>query len=189
MREGKVERETQETKVEVNLILEGAGEAEVETGIEFFDHLLEAFARHGNFDLKAKAKGDFEHHIAEDVMIALGNALNEALGDKEGIRRMGDAIVPMDDSLVLVALDLGGRVYTDIDMDFNKPELVDMDSDLFVHLLETFADNSKCNLHVDVLRGRNDHHMAEATFKALGVALSDAVKKVGEGVPSTKGVV
>lgn len=187
MREAKIERETKETTVEVQLSIEGTGEAEVETGIEFFDHLLESFAKHGRFDLTAKSKGDFEHHIAEDTMIALGSALEEALGDKSGIRRMGDAIVPMDDSLALVAIDLGGRTYSDVEVDFEKEKLVDLTSDLFVHLLETLASNAECNLHVDILRGNNDHHMAEAAFKALGVALSEAVREEGEGVPSTKG--
>ena len=189
MREGKVERETGETTVLVKIVLDGSGEAEVETGIEFFDHLLESFAKHGRFNLMAKSKGDFEHHIAEDTMIALGQALEDALGDKKGIKRMGDAIFPMDDSLALVALDLGGSVYSKVDVSFNKKELIGMDSDLFVHLLETLADNAQCNLHVDLLRGNNDHHKAEAIFKGLGAALSEAVEKVGEGVPSTKGVV
>lgn len=189
MREGKVERKTKETTIEVKIVLEGSGESEVETGIEFFDHLLESFAKHGKFDLVASSQGDFEHHIAEDTMIALGKALEEALGDKKGIRRMGDAFVPMDDSLAMVALDLGGRVYAEVDVDFEKEELIDLDSDLFVHLLETLASNAKCNLHVDILRGANDHHKAEAVFKALGIALSEAVSEVGQGVPSTKGVV
>lgn len=189
MREGKFERETEETTVEVKIELEGSGESEVETGIEFFDHLLESFAKHGKFNLVAKSQGDFEHHIAEDTMIALGKSLEEALGDKKGIRRMGDATVPMDDSLALVALDLGGRVYTDVNVDFGKEELVDLNSDLFVHLLEALASNANCNLHVDILRGANDHHKAEAVFKALGIALSEAVSEVGQGVPSTKGVV
>lgn len=189
MRKGEVKRKTKETTIDVQITLEGSGEADVETGIEFFDHLLESFAKHGRFDFIAKSQGDFEHHIAEDTMIALGKALNEALGDKGGIRRMGDATVPMDDSLALVALDLGGRVYTNIEVDFEKEELIDLNSDLFVHLLETLASNAECNLHVDLLRGSNDHHKAEAIFKALGVALSEAVAKKGEEVPSTKGVV
>lgn len=189
MRKGTIERETKETTVEVSIILDGEGEADVETGIRFFDHLLESFAKHGKFDLLAKSKGDFEHHIAEDTMIALGKALEDALGDKKGIRRMGDAIVPMDDSLAMVALDLGGRVYSEIDVNFEKEKLIDLNSDLFVHLLETFASNSKCNLHVDTLRGDNDHHKAEAVFKALGIALSEAVSKKGDKVPSTKGVI
>ncbi|KXB05174.1 hypothetical protein AKJ50_01615 [candidate division MSBL1 archaeon SCGC-AAA382A13] len=189
MRKAKYERKTKETDVEVQIVLEGTGEAEVETGIDFFDHLLESMAKHGNFDLTAKGKGDFEHHIAEDVTIALGKCFEKALGDKKGIRRMGDAVVPMDDSLVLVALDLGGREYSDIDVTFEKEKIVDLTSDLFVHLLETLSSNLKCNLHVDVLRGANDHHKAEATFKALGVALSEAVEKIGEEIPSRKGMI
>lgn len=189
MREAKLERKTEETVVEVKIVLEGTGEAEVGTGIEFFDHLLESFAKHGRFDLVARAKGDFEHHIAEDTMIVLGKAIRRALGEKGGIRRMGHAIVPMDDSLALVALDLGDRVYTKIEVDFGKEKLNDLTSDLFVHLLETLASNAKCNLHVDVLRGTNDHHKAEAIFKALGIALSESVRVVGGGTPSTKGVV
>ncbi len=189
MRKAKIERETKETVVRVEFTLDGSGKAEVETGIEFFDHLLEAFSKHGRFDLVAKSKGDFDHHIAEDTMIALGQALEDALDDKRGIKRMGDAIVPMDDSLALVAIDLGGRVYSNIKVDFEKEQLIDLSSDLFVHLIETFANNAKCNLHVDLLRGANDHHKAEAIFKALGVALSEAVTKVDEEIPSTKGMV
>lgn len=189
MRKVETSRETEETVVNVELNLDGEGEVKVETGIEFFDHLLESLGKHGRFDLTAEGEGDFDHHIAEDVTIALGEAFEEALGEKKGIRRMGDAIVPMDDSLALVAVDFGGRVYSDIDVDFEKEELIDLNSDMFVHLLETFSSNSNCNLHVDILRGSNDHHKAEAVFKALGVASSEAVMVVGEGVPSRKGVV
>lgn len=189
MRKTSVERETKETTVKVEFNLDGSGKADVETGIRFFDHLLEAFSKHGRFDLVAKSKGDFDHHIAEDTMIALGKALQESVGDKKGIRRMGDAIVPMDDSLALVAIDLGGRVYSDIEVDFEKEKLIDLNSDLFVHLIETLASNSDCNLHVDLLRGSNDHHKAEAIFKGLGVALSEAVTEIDEEIPSTKGVI
>lgn len=189
MRKAELQRETKETVIEVSFNLDGEGNAEIETGIEFFDHLLESFTKHGRFDLVVKSKGDFEHHIAEDTMIVLGQVLNEALDDKKGIRRMGDAIVPMDDALSLVSLDLGGRTYSDIEVEFKKEKLVDMNSDLFVHLLETLASNANCNLHVDVMRGYNDHHKAEATFKALGIALSTAVRKRGKGVPSTKGTI
>ena len=189
MRVGEIERETKETTINVRFDLDGNGEADVETGIEFFDHLLEAFTKHGRFDLTVDSKGDFDHHIAEDTMICLGKALEDALGDKSGIRRMGDAIVPMDDSLALVAIDLGGRCYSNVEVDFVKEKLIDLNSDLFVHLLETFGNNANANLHVDILRGNNDHHMAEAIYKALGIALFEAVKKVGEGVPSTKGTV
>ncbi|KXA99502.1 imidazoleglycerol-phosphate dehydratase [candidate division MSBL1 archaeon SCGC-AAA261C02] len=190
MREGKIERKTKETTIDVKINLDGSGEAEVQTGIRFFNHLLESFAKHGRFDLEAKAQGDFEHHIAEDTMIALGAALEDALGDKVGIRRMGDAIVPMDDSLALVAIDLGGRVYSEIEVDFTKKQLDDLSSDLLVHLLETFASNGKFNLHVKIMRGDNDHHKAEAIFKALGVALSEAVSLTGSReIPSTKGAI
>lgn len=189
MRKAKIERETKETVIEVSLNLDGSGKADIKTGIKFFDHLLQSFARHGRLDLSVDSRGDFEHHIAEDTMICLGKGVGKALGDKTGIRRMGDAIVPMDDSLSLVAIDLGGRVYSDIRVKFTKEKLVDMTSDLFVHLLETFANNAECNLHVEILRGSNDHHMAEATFKALGVSLTEAVRQVGQELPTTKGVI
>ncbi|MBS3815443.1 MAG: imidazoleglycerol-phosphate dehydratase HisB [Hadesarchaea archaeon] len=190
MRECKIERKTKETTIIVKINLDGTGEAEVQTGIKFFDHLLESFAKHGRFDLKAKAKGDFEHHIAEDTMISLGKAIEKALEDKKGIRRMGDAIVPMDDSLALVAIDLGGRVYSEVEVDFTKKKLDDLSSDMLFHLLETFASNGEFNLHVKLLRGKNDHHKAEAAFKALGVALSEAVSLTGvEDIPSTKGAI
>ncbi|MFP4005353.1 MAG: imidazoleglycerol-phosphate dehydratase HisB [Candidatus Hadarchaeia archaeon] len=189
MRKGAFERETEETTVRVRLNLDGNGDSEVETGIEFFDHLLESFSKHGRIDLTVESGGDFEHHIAEDTMIALGKALLDSLGEREGIRRMGSSVVPMDDALALVAIDLGGRVYSDVEVDFNKKRLEDLNTDLFRHLLITFSDNSNSNLHVKVLRGENDHHKAEAVFKALGVAISEAVAEMGGGVPSTKGVV
>ncbi len=191
MRIGKVKRETKETKVEVQVNLDGSGEANVDTSIRFLDHLLGSFAKHGCIDLKAKARGDFKHHIAEDVMIALGTAIDRALGRKVGIRRMGDAIVPMDDALALVAIDLGGRAYPRIDLKFRGKRLADLDLDLVEHLLETLAMNGKFNLHVELLRGRNDHHKVEAVFKALGVALSDAASRRprAKGVSSTKGVI
>lgn len=189
MRKSQITRETKETKIKAELVLEGSGETEVETGIEFFDHLLESFTKHGRFDLRVESSGDFDHHIAEDTMIVLGKAIDKALEDKKGIRRMGDAFVPMDDSLALASIDLGGRVYSDIEVDFEKEKLNGLNSDLFVHLLETFAGNAECNLHIDILRGYNDHHKAEAVFKAFGIALSEAVEKIGDDVPSTKGVV
>jgi imidazoleglycerol-phosphate dehydratase len=191
MRMGNVSRKTKETEVELRINLDGSGEARVNTGIKFLDHLLSSFAKHGCFDLTVKARGDLEHHIAEDVMIVLGEALDKALGAKEGIRRMGDAIVPMDDALVLAAVDLGGRAYAEIDVKFSKKKLDDLSSDLIEHLLRTLATSGKLNLHVQVLRGRNDHHIAEAIFKALGVAFSRAVRREPRraGIPSTKGVI
>jgi imidazoleglycerol-phosphate dehydratase len=191
MRTGSVSRKTKETQVAVKINLDGSGVARVKTSIKFLDHLLNSFAKHGCFDLTVNARGDLEHHIAEDVIIALGEALDKALGTKSGIRRMGDAIVPMDDALVLVAVDLGGRAYAETDVEFSKKKLDDLSSDLIEHLLQTLATNAKMNLHTQVIRGRNDHHKAEAIFKALGIALAEAVSREPRrvGVPSTKGVI
>lgn len=191
MRIGKVERKTKETEVWVRVNLDGAGRAKVDTSIKFLDHLLSSFAKHGCVDLELRARGDFEHHIAEDAMVALGEAIERALGKKVGIERMGDAIVPMDDSLVMAAVDLSGRAFPDIEAKFAKRKLDDLSSDLVVHMLQTLATNGKFNLHVKVLRGQNDHHKAEAIFKAIGVALSRAVAKSPRrrGIPSTKGVI
>lgn len=191
MRRGKVKRKTKETEVDVQVNLDGSGKAKADTGVKFFDHLLESMAKHGCMDLRVKARGDFEHHVAEDVMICLGAAMDKALGKKIGIRRMGDAIVPMDDALALVAVDLSGRAYSKVKVEFRKKRLDDLSSDLVEHLLETLASNGRFNLYVEVMRGRNDHHKAEAIFKALGVALSEAVGKRprAKGVSSTKGVI
>ncbi|MDI6883785.1 MAG: imidazoleglycerol-phosphate dehydratase HisB [Hadesarchaea archaeon] len=190
MRIGKVERKTKETEVMVRLNLDGSGKAKVDTTIKFLDHLLASFAKHGCLNLELRARGDLEHHIAEDAMIALGEAIERALGKKTGIERMGDAIVPMDDALVMAAVDLGGRAFPDIEAKFTKRKLDDLSSDLVVHLLQTLATNGRFNLHVKVMRGKNDHHKAEAIFKAMGVAFSRAAAKSlrRRGVPSTKGV-
>jgi len=191
MRVSKVKRKTKETEVEARINLDGSGTASVDTGIKFFDHMLSSFAKHGCFDLRVKARGDFEHHVAEDTMIALGEAIDRALGAKAGIRRMGDAIVPMDDALALAAVDLSGRAYPEIEVKFAKRKVGDLSSDLIKHVIQVLAINGKFNLHVQVLRGQNDHHKAEAIFKALGVALAEAVSKSArrKGVPSTKGVI
>lgn len=191
MRSGRVVRKTKETEVMVRLNLDGSGEVRIGTGIKFLDHLLASFAKHGCFDLELRASGDFEHHVAEDAMIALGEALEKALGKKSGIRRMGDAIVPMDDALVLVAVDLSGRAYPSVEAKFTKRRLDDLSSDMVGHVLETLATTGKFNLHARVLGGKNDHHKAEAIFKAVGVALAQAVGKEPRrrGVPSTKGVI
>jgi len=190
VRVSRVRRKTKETAVGIRINLDGSGMARVDTGIKFLDHLLASFAKHGCFDLELRARGDFEHHIAEDAMIALGEAIRRALGKKEGIQRMGDAVVPMDDALVLAAVDLSGRAYPDIEAKFTKRRLDDLSSDMVVHLLETLATNGRFNLHVQVLRGKNDHHKAEAIFKALGAALARATSRAPRrrGVPSTKGL-
>lgn len=190
MRKASVKRKTKETEVKVSINLDGRGRTDISTSIKFFDHLLSSFAKHGNFDITIRARGDLPHHIAEDVMIALGEAVEKALGKKLGIERFGDATVPMDDALVVVAVDLGGRAYSEIEASFRKRWLDDLSSDLFPHLLQTFATNCKLNLHVKVMRGKNDHHKAEAIFKALGIAMRRAVAKIpGRSIPSTKGVV
>ncbi|MDH5443803.1 MAG: imidazoleglycerol-phosphate dehydratase HisB [Hadesarchaea archaeon] len=191
MRVSKVRRKTKETKIEVELNLDGSGKANVNTEIKFLNHLLASFAKHGCFDLKLRARGDFKHHIAEDAMIALGEAIERALGKKVGIERMGDATVPMDDALVLAAVDLSGRAFPDIEAKFAKRKLDDLNSDMIEHMLQALATNGKFNLHVKVLRGKNDHHKAEAIFKALGVALARAASRSPRRreVPSTKGVI
>lgn len=190
MRVGELNRKTKETDVKVSLNLDGNGTASVNTGIKFLDHMLTSLATHACFDLKVEAKGDLEHHVTEDVMISLGAALERALGDKVGIERMGSAIVPMDDALALVAVDLSGRAYAAVKVGFKKRYLYDLSSELIEHMLQTLAASGKLNLHAQVLRGRNDHHKAEAIFKALGLALARAVERNPRrlGVPSAKGV-
>lgn len=189
MRISEKTRKTKETDVRVRINLDGSGRARVDTGIKFLDHLLESLAKHGSFDLQVVARGDLPHHVAEDTMIVLGEAIDSALGNKAGIARMGDAIVPMDDALVMVAIDLGGRAYPSIEASFWKKKVEDLSTDLIAHLLETLAVSGKMNLHVEVMRGKNDHHKAEAIFKGIGVALSKACRRTGRrSVPSTKGV-
>jgi imidazoleglycerol-phosphate dehydratase len=190
MRRARIKRKTKETEIEVELNLDGEGRAEVDTPIKFLNHLLSSFAKHACFDLRLRGRGDFPHHLAEDTMIVLAAALDKALGRQLGIERMGHAVVPMDDALVMVAVDLSGRAYSDVEVNFRKRRLDDLSSDMVAHLLQTFALNGRFNLHVKILRGRNDHHKAEAVFKALGVALRRASSILpGRKVSSTKGVV
>lgn len=191
MRTSERKRKTRETDVAVRINLDGRGRSEVDTGIKFLNHLLETFAKHGSFDLRINSRGDLPHHVAEDTMITLGEAIDEALGKKAGIARMGYAIVPMDDALVMAAIDLSGRAFADIRARFWKKKIEDLSTDLLAHLLQTLAVSCRMNLHVEVLRGKNDHHKAEAIFKAVGVALSSACRKTRKGgvIPSTKGVI
>ncbi len=187
-----ITRHTNETQIELVLNLDGTGAAEIETGVGFFDHMLHHVAHHGLFDLTVKAEGDLHidaHHTIEDVAICLGRALDEALGDRKGIVRMGSAYVPMDEALARVVVDLSGRPYVVIQADFDTPLIGQMPTSLVAHVLESIAFNAKMNLHAAVLYGRDDHHKAEALFKALGRALNAAVMidpRRG-GVPSTKG--
>jgi len=188
-RKGKVERKTRETDIILELNLDGSGKCRVATGIKMFDHFLSQVAQHGRFDLTLAASGDDQHHLAEDVAICFGQALNQALGEKRGIVRMGDATVPMDDSLAQVAVDLSGRGYAVLDMEFRKNDMAGFATDLIRHFLESLAAEGKLNLHARVLYGKNDHHKAEAVFKALGRALDLATRpdpRISGELPSTK---
>ncbi len=190
-----VRRETRETRVELALNVDGSGRADVQTGIGFLDHMLDSFARHGRFDVTLRAEGDLhvdQHHTAEDVGITLGQALNQALGERRAIRRFGDATVPLDEALCLVAVDLGGRGWASIDLPFNGTTIGELSSEMIVHFLHSLAMEGRFSLHVRLLAGENDHHRAEATFKALARALDDATRpdpRIAGEVPSTKGVI
>jgi imidazoleglycerol-phosphate dehydratase len=171
------------------LNLDGTGKHDINTGIKMLDHLISQTAKHGRLDLKLTASGDDEHHVTEDIAICLGKALNEALGEKLGIARMADAIVPMDEALASVAVDLSGRGYCVLDAEFKKNDMRGFHSDLIRHFLESFAMEGRLNLHARVLYGTNDHHKAEALFKALGRALDIATRidtRTSGELPSTK---
>jgi imidazoleglycerol-phosphate dehydratase len=184
-----IQRETRETNISLELNVDGSGNYEMLTGLRMFDHLLSQLARHGVFDIKISATGDDQHHLVEDVALCLGKALAEALGDKRGIVRMADATVPMDDALATVAVDIGGRGYTLLELPFSDNDMAGFATDLIRHFLETFAAEARINLHARVLYGTNDHHKAEALFKALARAL-DAATRIDERIsgelPSTK---
>ncbi|MEZ4681188.1 MAG: imidazoleglycerol-phosphate dehydratase HisB [Caldilineaceae bacterium] len=191
-RQAQIERKTKETQITVAIDLDGSGRAEVSTGIGFLDHMLTLFAGHGLFDLKVQANGDLhidDHHTAEDVMICLGKAVDQALGTRQGITRTAHSFVPMDEALALVAIDLSGRPYCVFDAEFVTPALGQLGTDLLFHLFESLAIHARMNLHAKVFYGRNDHHKAEALFKALARALDSATQfdpRRGD-VPSTKG--
>jgi len=192
MRQASVKRTTKESDVSVKLNLDGTGKIEISTGEPFFDHMLSQLGKHASFDLEIKTVGDIEvdsHHSVEDTSLALGQALREALGDKSGIRRFGDALVPLDEVLVQAAVDLSGRPY----LVHQEPNIVELigtfDTTLGRHIWESFVAEARIALHVRVLEGRNAHHVYEAQFKAVARALKEAVSvdsRVG-GIPSTKG--
>ena len=191
-RTARVERITKETSVLVELDLDGSGTTTVRTGVPFFDHMLSQLGKHGLLDLNVEAAGDIEidaHHTVEDTALTLGQALREALGDKSGIRRFGDALVPLDETLCQVAVDLSGRPY----LVHTEPDIVELigsyETTLTKHVWESFVAEARICLHVRVLEGRNAHHVNEAQFKAVARALRDAVRLDGvAGIPSTKGV-
>jgi len=187
-----IERNTKETQIELTLNIDGTGQAAIDTGIGFLDHMLTLLAGHGLFDIMIKANGDLhidEHHTAEDTCICLGKALDQALGDRRGIVRTAHSYVPMDEALALVAIDLGGRPYCVFQAEFTTPALGQLSTDLIGHLLESLSFHARMNLHAQVLYGRNDHHKVEAIFKGLARALdhATALDPRRQDVPSTKG--
>lgn len=194
IRRATVERKTGETSITVSLDLDGSGKWQVETGLGFFDHMLSHIAKHGVFDLDLRAKGDLHvdaHHTIEDVGIALGQAFSEALGDRAGIVRAGSAYMPLDEALAFAAVDISGRPYAVLDLQLLGREVGGLAPDLFPHFLESFAASLGANINVRVLSGVNDHHKAEAAFKALARALDAATRidpRRGGDIPSTKGV-
>lgn len=192
MRSARVERKTKESEVLVELNIDGTGTTSIDTGEPFFNHMLEQLGKHSGFDLKVKTVGDMEvdsHHTVEDTSLAIGQALREALGDKAGIRRFGDALVPLDEVLVQAAVDLSGRPY----LVHNQPHIVELigtfDTTLGKHIWESFVATAQIALHIRVLEGANAHHVLEAQFKAVARALKDAVALDNQvkGIPSTKG--
>lgn len=193
MRTAEISRQTNETQITIKLEIDGTGKHEISTGIGFLDHMLTHLAVHGLFDLTVQAKGDLEvdtHHTVEDVALALGQAFDQALGDRKGIFRMGDCFAPMDETLAHVAIDLSGRPYAVIQAEWHTPYVGDIPTTLFPHFFESFAITARCNLHARVLSGRDDHHQAEALFKAWARALDSAtqtdLRRAGN-IPSTKG--
>ena len=185
------ERNTNETKIKIELNLDGSGESIIETGIPFFDHMLEQISRHGNLDLKISAKGDLqidEHHTIEDVGIALGETFVKAIGDKRGIERYGFSL-PMDDCLAQVAIDFGGRPWTVWEAEFKREKIGEMPTEMFFHFFKSFSDAAKCNLNIKA-QGTNEHHKIESIFKAFAKTIKIAVKRDASNnkLPSTKGV-
>ena len=192
MRRAVIDRTTRDTSIRLKLAIEGRGRYEISTGIRFFDHMLELFARHGAFDLKIACTGDLDvdqHHTVEDVGICLGQAFKQALGDKAGIRRYGHFTLPMEETLATTAVDLSGRYYLVFNAEFASEKIGDFDTELVEDFWQAFAANSLCNLHVLVQYGRNSHHVSEAIFKSAARALRMAVETDPRmpGVPSTKG--
>ncbi|HVD77419.1 MAG TPA: imidazoleglycerol-phosphate dehydratase HisB [Vicinamibacteria bacterium] len=191
-RQGSVERKTRETDIRLRLDLDGEGKSRIATGIGFFDHMLTAFSTHGRFDVELRCKGDLHvdaHHSVEDVGIALGQALREALGDKKGIVRFGHAYVPLDEALSRCVIDLSGRPYLHYDVTFKARQIGEMPTELFEDFFWALADHGRLNIHLEAIRGRNAHHIAETLFKSAARALSMAVARDPrvKGIPSTKG--
>lgn len=194
MRTAKIERKTAETDITLELNLDGTGKSEISTGCGFLDHMFTLFAKHGRFDLNISCKGDVEvdyHHSAEDIGICLGKVFSEALADMKGIERYADIILPMDEALILCAVDISGRAHLEFDVEFPTEKVGDFDCELVEEFLFAFVRNGNITLHIKKLAGRNSHHIAEGVFKALARVLSKAVcinEKYKNEIPSTKGV-
>lgn len=192
VRKETLQRKTNETNITLTLNLDGKGETSISTGLGFLDHMLASFAKHARFDLDLQAKGDLhvdDHHTAEDVALVLGEAFNRCLGDKAGIARFGDALLPMDEALAQAAIDISGRPFAHVSLQLQRDKIGDIATENITHALISFAMAAKLTMHLDILRGENDHHKAEAAFKALALALRKAVKTNGENeIPSTKGI-
>ena len=192
-RNATIKRKTNETEINVTLELDGTGSSDVQTGIGFLDHLLDALARHGRFDLDLRCKGDLQvddHLTAEDCGLALGAAIREALGDRVGIERFGSAYAPLDEALARAVVDISGRPFAAIDLGLTRERLGELSCENIPHVLSSLATAAELTLHVDVLKGDNDHHRAEAAFKAVALALRAAVRGSGfDDVPSTKGTI
>lgn len=194
MRKSEIIRKTAETDISLSLCLDGAGKSEVNTGVGFLDHMLTLFAKHGRFDLDVVCKGDIEvddHHSVEDIGICLGMAFAEALGDSKGITRYGDITLPMDEALILAAVDLGGRSHLEYALEIPTEKVGTFDTELVEEFFTAFVRNAKMNLHILQFRGRNSHHIIEGTFKAVARALAKAIavqEAYKDEIPSTKGV-
>ena len=194
MRKAETVRKTRETDITLSLDIDGKGESEISSGVGFLDHMLTLFSRHGRFDLKLKCIGDTyvdDHHSTEDIAIALGSAFRKALGDKRGIKRYGDVVLPMDEALVLASVDISGRSYIRFTSNFQTEKIGTFDVELLEDFFTSFAENAGITLHIRQLDGRNSHHIAEAMFKAVARALRKAVEideRAKDEIPSTKGV-
>lgn len=192
LRKAEIDRKTLETDIHLELVLDGDGRAEVATGIGFLDHLLSSLAKHARFDVVLRCKGDLyidDHHTAEDCGIALGHAIDAAIGERRGIARFGSAYAPLDEALSRAVVDLSGRPFASVELGLRREKLGELSCEMIPHVITSLATASRSCVHVDVLKGDNDHHRAESAFKALALALRHAVSRDGSGViPSTKGV-
>jgi imidazoleglycerol phosphate dehydratase HisB len=189
-RRADIKRETTEVNITGHLELDGTGNAEVKTGLGFLDHMLTTLAKHGRLDIELVATGDLavdDHHTVEDCAIVIGRAIDQALGDRSGVVRFGYSYAPLDESLSRAVVDLSGRPWAEVSIGFTREMVGDVATENLVHFLRSLAMEARMTLHVDLIRGDNDHHKAEASFKAVALALRQAVSPAGEGVPSTKG--